>query len=210
MPERARLLLPDAFVWFPSFCTPQPASEQNLTLALEQLPELQRMEAAIPAYIERARLVLILAPPLEHDELPGTHCTYGSWCSRGSRCASAFAVCRRCGCGGVHLCDPFPVPLRLLIRESLPPRSRLILSSTLLASAESHLPILLVESANAAPRFINATEAAWSAAVGEGKFACCTLGHVPLNGFEVECERVQVGPYTVPSDMTIEGQRAQV
>ena len=81
-----RLLLPDAFVWFPRLCMPQPASEQNPKLALELLPEFQRMEAAIPAYIERARLVLVLAPPVEHAELAGTYCTYGTYCSRGSRC----------------------------------------------------------------------------------------------------------------------------
>ena len=83
--DELRLLLPDAFVWFPRLCMPQPASEQHPRLALDLLPEFQRMEAAIPAYIERSRFVLVLAPPVEHDELPGTYCTYSTWCSRGSR-----------------------------------------------------------------------------------------------------------------------------
>ena len=75
-------------------------------------------------------------------------------------------------------------------RANLLMRSRMVLASTLLASAESHLPVLLVQSANTSPRFINAAEAAWSASVGEGSFACCTLAHTPLNGMKVECEKL--------------------
>ena len=62
--------------------------------APDEMTELMKAVNSIPAYIERSTHFFALCPTVQHAELSGVLCDFGSWQSRASDPAARLA--RRC------------------------------------------------------------------------------------------------------------------
>ena len=84
-----RAKLPHAYVWVDAMSIPQPALEADEICVLGHTAELEAALDSVPVYMALSWVLLVLAPVVEHDDLPGVVCTLGSWRSRSQRCAAA-------------------------------------------------------------------------------------------------------------------------
>ena len=76
-------LFKDTYVWVDIMSTPQPAGEADPQCAQQLCSDLEAALNSVLHFIAFSRMVLILAPPIEHNASNNLTCNLGTWRSSG-------------------------------------------------------------------------------------------------------------------------------
>uniref|UniRef100_A0A7S2K310 Ankyrin repeat domain-containing protein n=1 Tax=Zooxanthella nutricula TaxID=1333877 RepID=A0A7S2K310_9DINO len=71
------------YLWYDFFAVPQRKAGAARDELTDLNSDMRKAIASIPAYIERSRYFLVLAPEVEHADAPGRFLGYSSWKGRG-------------------------------------------------------------------------------------------------------------------------------